>query len=244
MIHRRHLPSQRRAWLARGALGLALGGSSGAAEAHGLEANHLQVVVHELTAEVVATPPSAFVADADANHDGRLDVAEVRARREEIIHALVTALVLTDGEGRAGVLDRADVSVPRGDDEGARGSDFLRLTVVIRWPAAPGAVRLRCGFVMEHPVLVYATHAESRSQPGVLTLVGDGEYATLATPHAEATLLRRAGVPAPAPTAPRTAATPSAGRPAPATRATTTAAVVLALATFAATRLRRSATRR
>lgn len=240
MIHRPLSPTQRRAWLARAALGLALGGWTGAAQAHGLEANHLQVVVHELTAEVVATPPSAFVADADANHDGLLNVAEVRARREEIIRALVASLVVTDGGGRTGVLDRADVSVPRGDDEGARGSDFLRLTVVLRWPTAPGAVRVRCGFVMEHPVLVYATRAESRSRPGSLTLLGDGEYATLATRDAEATLLRPA--PAPGTATPRAAATPSPRRPAPAIRATTTAAVVLALAALAATRLRRPRT--
>jgi hypothetical protein len=169
------------------------------AAAHGLDANRVQVVVHDAVAEIVATPPSAFVASADADGDGLLDVAELRARREDVLRSLVAAVVVTDGDGHPGALDRADVSVPRGLDDGARGSEFLRLTVVLRWPAPPRALRVRLGFVTDHPVLVYATHARSGAQPGVLTLVGDGEYATLDSPASEATLLRAAPAPAPAP---------------------------------------------
>jgi hypothetical protein len=170
---------------------------------HGLDANRLQVVVHESTAEVVATPPSEFVAVADANGDGLLDRAEVSARRDDVLRALVSALVVTDGDGRPGALERADVSVPRSGDDDTRGSDFLRLTVVLRWPGPPAAVRVRCGFVRQHPVVLYATHADGLSQPGVLTLVGDGEYRTLATPDAEVTVLRRSlAAPAPSPASP------------------------------------------
>jgi hypothetical protein len=211
----------------------ALGGVAPAA-AHGLEANHVQIVVHERTAEVVATAPSEFVAAADANHDGLLDVDEVRAHRGEIIAALVAALSVTDGEGRAGALDRADVSVPRADD--ARGSDYLRLTVVLRWPAPPSALRVRCGFVTGHPMVLYATHAESVSQPGVLTLVGDGEYGTLASAATEVTVLRARSV-APPVAAPR----PAPRRPPPVRTAVTAAAAgaVAALVGALALRLRR-----
>jgi hypothetical protein len=218
-------PPRRRA-LPHVALACALAATAwgAAARAHGLDANRVQVVVHERTAELVATPPSEFVAFADANGDGLLNVAEVRARRDEILRALVASVSLTDGEGRAGELDRSDVSVPRGDDDGARGSDFLRLTVVLRWAAPPSFVRVRCGFVMQHPVTVFATRAESRSTPGMLTLVGDGEYGSLPTARSEAALLR----PGPAPQA---AAAPS---PAPARRARPWLPAVAVLAALAA----------
>lgn len=209
-----------------------------AAWAHGLDANRVQVVVHEQTAELVATPPSEFVAFADANGDGLLNVAEVRARRDEILRALLASVSLTDGDGRAGALDRSDVSVPRGDDDGARGSEFLRLTVVWRWPAAPASLRVRCGFVMQHPVTVFATRAESRSVPGMLTLVGDGEYGTLATARSEATLLRQGPAPQPA-------ALPAAAAPAPrSTLPAMFAAATLALAALGGAWWRRVRARR
>lgn len=226
------------------ALGFALASWRGSARAHGIDANQIQVVLHEQTVEVLATPPSEFVAVADANHDGLLNVVEVRARRDEILRTLVAALSVRDGEGVAGTLDRSDVSVPRGDDEGARGSDFLRLTVVLRWPTPPRAVRLRCGFVSQHPITVYATRADGRATPGMLTLVGDPEYQSLATPQSEVTVL---GTAAPAP--PAAPARPASRAPTPNTEArrvspafTTIASllVVLALAALAGAQFRRT----
>lgn len=187
------------------ALAVVTGGTT--ASAHGLEANRMQLVVHESLAEVVSTPPVESVPAADTNHDGLLTVAEVQSHRDEIIRALVAAVVITDADGRLGLVDRADVSVPIGDDE-ARGSDFLRLTVVLRWPSPPGALRVRCGFVTQHPVTLFATRADSHSHPGILTLLGDGEYAVLASRDAEATVLR-----APVPTVARPTAPPSAAPP-------------------------------
>lgn len=217
------------------ALALAASLEARAARAHGLDANQVQVVVHERFAELVATPPSEFVAFADANGDGLLNVAEVRARRDDILRALVGSVTLTDGDGRAGEPDRSDVSVPRGHDDGARGSDFLRLTVVVRWPAAPASIRVRCGFVMQHPVTVFATRAESLSTPGMLTLVGDGEYGSLPTPLAEAALLRQR------PAAPQPAASPAPAPPAPRRLSPTlivSVLVTLALAALAGMRVR------
>lgn len=172
----------------------------GPARAHGLDANRVQVVLHEDIVEAVATPPAAFVRQADRNGDGRLRVDEVRARQEEVVRALASALVITDEAGRAGAVERADVSVPL--DDATRGADHLRLTVRLRWARPPRAVRVRCAFVGEHPVTVFATRAESRSTPGTLTLLGDGEYATLARADQETTLLGAPSAPPPAPPAP------------------------------------------
>jgi hypothetical protein len=220
-----------------------LGAWRGTARAHGIDANQIQVVLHEQTVEVLATPPSEFVALADANRDGLLNVDEVRARRDEILRTLVAALTVRDGDGVAGTLDRSDVSVPRGDDEGARGSDFLRLTVVLRWPTPPRAVRLRCGFVSQHPITVYATRADGRAARGMLTLVGDPEYQSLTTPQSEVTVLGTSAPPAtpPAPASPATA-TPiaDARRGSPTFTTVASILIVLTLAALAGAHLRRT----
>lgn len=148
----------------------------------------MQLVVHEARAEVVSTPPVEAVPAADTDHDGLLTVAEVQPRRDEITRALAAAVVITDAEGRMGIVERADLSVPTGDE--TRGSDFLRLTLVLRWPSPPGALRVRCGFVTLHPVTLFAARADARSQPGVLTLRDEGEYVVLASRDAEATVFR------------------------------------------------------
>jgi hypothetical protein len=145
--------------------------------AHGLDANRVEVVLHEGIAEAVATPPAEFLRGADRNGDGLLDVPEVQARQAEILATLRDALRLTDQDGHAGTLERDDVSVPIGDGPGPK--EYVRYTVRLRWPQEPRALRVRCGFVGEHPVTVFATRAESRSSPGTLTLQGLGEYATL-----------------------------------------------------------------
>lgn len=147
------------------------------ARAHGLDANRVEVVLHEGIVEAVATPPAEFFRGADRDGDGLLSVPEVQARQEEVLGALRGALRITDEADRAGTLDRDDVSVPIGDGPGPK--EYLRYTVRLRWPQAPRALRVRCGFAGEHPVTVFATRADSRATPGTLTLVGVGEYATL-----------------------------------------------------------------
>jgi hypothetical protein len=209
-----------------------------AVRSHGLDANRIQVVLHEGVAEVVATPPSDYLPAYDANHDGRLTVAEVSAHREEVVRALVAALDVTDGEGRRGTLDRADVSVPRSDDaDEALGRDYLRATVVLRWPTPPAWLRVRCDFVTQHPVTVFASRAESVSTPGVLTLVGAGEYESLTSREATATMLRGApaATPAAAPVAlpPPPAASTSAPAPSPVRTVALSLVAVLALGALA-----------
>lgn len=192
------------------ALAAALVGST--AGAHGLDADRVEVVLRGDVVEAVATPRAGFVRDADADGDGRLSLPEVNARRDEIRRALVDALRITDDEGHAGALERSDVSVPHGHDgDDARGGSFVRVTVVLRWAAAPRAVSVRCAFVGESPVTVYATRAEAAT-PGALTLVGDPELVRLTSPDATVTLLRRAEAPSPA-AAP---SAPASGPPAPA----------------------------
>ncbi len=172
-----------------GALSLAALGPAG--WAHGLEANRVELVLHGDTVEAVATPPVSFVASADTNGDGLLSRAEVAARRDELRRTLVAALGLTDPEGRGGSLVRADVSVPRSAD-GAAGGEYLRVTVRWRWPAPLRALRVRCDFVREHPVTLYATRAETSAE-GRLTLVGAPEQAVLSSRGASVTVLRVSG---------------------------------------------------
>jgi hypothetical protein len=188
------------------------------AAAHGLDANQIQLVLHEQTAEVVATVPSEFAALADTNGDGLITLAELNPRRSEVRAALVASLVVTDGAGAAGTLDRSDISLPRTDNDEDTGRDFIRLTVKYVFPTAPQGVRLRCGFVGQHPVSLYATRAESRSTPGMLTLVGNGEMvqftdrttvvAVLGAPSATPS-------PTPSPTPATTPAAPHARRESP-----------------------------
>lgn len=147
------------------------------ARAHGLDANRVEVVVHEDVVEAVATPPAEFFRGVDRDGDRLLSVPEVRARQEEVLATLRAALRITDEGDHTGTLERDDVSVPIGDGPGPK--EYLRYTVRLRWPQAPRALRVRCGFVGEHPVTVFATRAESRSSPGTLTLQGLGEYASL-----------------------------------------------------------------
>ena len=149
--------------------------------AHGLDANRVEVVLHEGIVEAVATPPAEFFRDADRDGDGLLSVPEVQARQEQVLGALRGALRITDEADRAGALERDDVSVPIGDGPGPK--EYLRYTVRLRWPQAPRALRVRCAFAGEHPVTVFATRADSRAAPGTLTLVGTGEYATLTRLH-------------------------------------------------------------
>lgn len=184
-----------------------------AVSAHGLDAHRVELVLHENVVEVTATPPSSFVAFADADGDGLLTVAEVSAHRDEIRRALAASLALTDHRGRAGALDRSDVSVPRGHDvaDDARGRDHLRFSMRLTWAEAPRELRLRCAFARTHPVSVYATRAAA-GMPGMLALVGDPEGAVLQT-LAEFTLLRE-----PAGAAPSTSSSVTAS---PATRVRT-----------------------
>lgn len=192
-----------------------------AAMAHGLDANRVELVLHEDVVEAVATPAAESVRVADEDGDGRITPDELRAHREEVRRALVDALSLTDGDGRPGTLERSDVSVPRGDlTDGVLARDYVRLTVKLRWPRPPSSLRLRCGFVGTHPLAVSAQRAEA-SGPGVLTLVGDPQGALLATRDAEASLF--------GPSAPAAVAPPptSAPRPLPTSRAMNPAAVVL-----------------
>jgi hypothetical protein len=199
------------------------------AVAHGLDANRIELVVHDRVVEAVATPAAESVRMADDDGDGRISPAELRAHREEVRRSLVASLVVLDGNGTAGEQERSDVSVPRGDaTDGVVGRDYVRLTVVLRWPTPPTALRVRCGFAGGHPVAVSAHRAEA-SSPGVLTLVGEPEYGSLSTPLAEVTLLdRRAPTVAPAPTTSRRAGPVSAT-----TTTTPSAVVVLALAALA-----------
>ena len=113
--------------------------------AHGLDANRVEVVLHEGIAEAVATPPAEFLRGADRNGDGLLDVPEVQAWQAEILATLRDALRLTDQDGHAGTLERDDVSVPIGDGPGPK--EYVRYTVRLRWPQEPRALRVRCGFV-------------------------------------------------------------------------------------------------
>ncbi len=163
---------------------------AGDASAHGLDANRVELVLHGDTVEAVATPPTSFARDADTNGDGLLSRAEVDARREVIRRSLVEALALTDAEGRAGALERSDVSLPRSADGGA-GGEYLRVTVRWRWRAPLRALRVRCGFIMEHPVSLYATRAQASAE-GRLDLVGAPEQALLASRSATVTVLHLA----------------------------------------------------
>lgn len=171
------------------------------ARAHGLDANRVEVVLHEGFAEAVATPPAEFFRGVDRDGDGLLSVPEVQARQEEVLGTLRGALRITDEDGRAGTLERDDVSVPIGDGPGPK--EYVRYTVRMRWPQEPRALQVRCGFVGEHPVTIFATRADSRASPGTLTLVGAGEYATLTRPQDTTARLLDRGA----------AATASAGAP-------------------------------
>lgn len=181
---------------------LALLAAPSVARGHGLDANHVELVLHDDVVEAVATVPAAFLPDADANRDGRVSRAELRPVRETALRRLVDAVRITDGDGREGALERADVSVPRDGDDDPRGAEHVRVTVVRRFGVAPGALRLRCLFVGSRPVSVYATRATAAS-PGVLTFAGDPESALLPSASAEVALL---AAPTPAPPAPRASA--------------------------------------
>lgn len=186
--------------------------------AHGLDANQIQLVLHEQTAEVVATVPSEFAAVADTNGDGLITLAELNPRRAEVRAALVASLVVTDGAGVAGTLDRSDISLPRTDNDEDTGRDFIRLTVKYVFATAPQGVRVRCGFVGQHPVSLYATRAEARSTPGMLTLVGNGEMVQFTDRNTVVPVLGAASVapsPTPAPTPSATPAAPHARREPP-----------------------------
>lgn len=183
--------------LVAAAFALSVIAPTAAASAHGLDPDRVEVVLHGDTVEAVATPPVDFVRFADVNNDGLLSLDEVNPRREEIRRALVEALSITDEEGRAGALDRSDVSLPHGHDgEPSNGRAWLRVTVKLRWPAAPRAIRVRCAFARVRPVTVYATRAEADT-PGVLTLAGVPELGLLERATSSATLLRMTNTPAP-----------------------------------------------
>lgn len=164
----------------------ALGGSL--AYAHGLDANRVEVVLQGDVVEAVATPPVSFVRGADRNGDGLLSLAEVNAHRDAIRRELVAAMHLTDPEGHAGTLERADISLPRSAD-GHAGGEFLRVTARWRFAAPPSGVRVRLDFVREHPVTVYATHARTLGD-GRVALIGAPELAVLANAQASTTMLR------------------------------------------------------
>ncbi|MEZ4394885.1 MAG: hypothetical protein R3A48_27730 [Polyangiales bacterium] len=164
----------------------ALGGSL--AYGHGLDANRVEVVLQGAVVEAVATPPVSFVRGADRDGDGLLSLAEVNAHRDAIRRELVAAMHLTDPEGRAGTLERADISLPRSAD-GHPGGEFLRVTARWRFASAPAGLRVRFDFVREHPVTVYATHARTLGD-GRVALVGAPELAVLPNAQASTTMLR------------------------------------------------------
>lgn len=216
------------------ALALALATASTDLCAHGLDAGHVQIVLHDRVVEAVATPSVSLVPSADTDHDGRLTLAEVDARRDEIRRSLLDGFVVTDADGARGEVERADVSLPRDGDLDA-GRDYLRLTVVLRWARPPASLRVRCALIGDHPVTVMATRAEP-SSPGVLGLVGEPAYALLSRPDETASLLAPIAAAPSAPAPVTRAAEPSTPR-----RGWLVAACVAALALSAAWLRRRSA---
>lgn len=221
-------PRTHAAWITAAALTARLTAS----QAHGLDAGHVQIVLHDRVAEIVATPSVSLVAWADVDHDGRLTLDEVNARRDAIRRALVDGIDVTDGDGARAEVERSDVSLPRADDGSPAGRDFLRLTVVLRWPQAPSSLRVRCALVTDHPVTVMATRAVAAT-PGVLTLDGEPSFALLSRADETATLFA-------APAAAVTAPTPAPVTVSPPTpRRGWWIAASLAALTFAASRIRR-----
>ncbi len=218
---------------------LTVGAVGSDVRAHGLDPDRVELVLHGDTVEAVATPSTAFVRAADENGDGLLSLDEVNPHREEIRRALVDALSITDEDGRAGALDRSDVSLPHGHDgDTSNARSFLRITVKLRWPSTLRAVRVRCAFASVRPVTVYATRAEAEV-PGVLTLSGAPELVRLESAAATVTLLRAASAPAPAATHSATAAaTPVAHPTAAPHRAWWLGAIALCGLTLAASRKR------
>ncbi|MBI5513551.1 MAG: hypothetical protein HY909_07260 [Deltaproteobacteria bacterium] len=166
--------------------------------AHGLDAHRVELVLHEATVDVVATPSVDMVPEADLDGDGRLTRGELRARREAALRALSLALTITDAEGQRATVERPDVAVPRGDAEDQDPPrDHLRWSFALRWERPPRGLRVRLTRPTAHALTVYAVRAEGASTPGVLTLLGEGETRRM-DPSAPEVLLLRNQAPSPA----------------------------------------------
>ncbi|MEZ4407438.1 MAG: hypothetical protein R3A52_13320 [Polyangiales bacterium] len=151
--------------------------------------------------ESVATGARGVPATSDLDRDGLFLTLAGGARRAE---ARDRPSPRSTCATTAGDVVRADVSLPR-DGDPSRGRDFVRLTVVRRWPSPPRALSLRCAFVGEHPVSVFASRAAA-TEPGRLSLLGRPEMQAVASPAARLELLRSPAPPAPA--APRPSPAP------------------------------------
>jgi hypothetical protein len=169
------------------ALSLAVVASRG--DAHGLDAYRVELVSHDRTVELVATPPVSFIARADENRDGRISREELAVHRPWVLDALARSLRVqtVDGAGPVSV-ERADVSVPHGHDERAGGEAFVRWTAVLRFARVAAPLRVRCAFASTHAVALWASRATTAGSVGQLALVGPAEGAALTRADSDATL--------------------------------------------------------
>jgi hypothetical protein len=175
-------------WIAA-SLALSLTAVAGRSDAHGLDAYRVELVSHERTVELVATPPVSFIARADDNGDGRISREELAVHRPWVLDALADSLRVqtVDGAGPVSV-ERADVSVPHGHQESAGGEAFVRWTAVLRFARVAAPLRVRCAFASRHPVALWASRATAAGPVGQLALVGPPEGAALTRADADATL--------------------------------------------------------
>jgi len=161
----------------------------GTAAAHGADANQIQLVVHEVVGELVATPPvdSPGLAFADEDSDGHLTRDELSRHRPAVLEALLGAVMLHDEAGRPARVERADVSLPATPTTpGIPGRDFVRLTLRLVFDAPPTAVRVICRFAGDHPVHMTAHRADGRADPGRLNLNGGPQFARFDRAQTEA----------------------------------------------------------
>lgn len=127
------------------------------AQAHGTDANLVEIRLAGAQAFVVATPPSSTFPEFDDNHDGRLDVEEVGVHRAQILERFEADFQMADEDTVAGVPGFEDVSTPHAHDEvGATGVDHLRITLRYDWDHFPSALRVQWRKAREHPLVVTA----------------------------------------------------------------------------------------
>ncbi|MEM7798297.1 MAG: HupE/UreJ family protein [Chloroflexota bacterium] len=119
-----------------------------AAEAHGLEAGQLSVLLDDVNATITLAPYADVFAFADDNGDGLLSIAEVEAHQEGIKSTIKSQIILRNEAGEAAIPIYTDVVVPDeaavGDGEGL-AADFLQVTLRAVWPDVPEIVDVEYG---------------------------------------------------------------------------------------------------
>lgn len=145
-------------------LALVVWGLSTLVQAHNLDISQAVIEVEETKALLVVTPPSSVFKSFDDNHDGFMNVEEVKIHRVALNQFFSEHVSILNERGAAGQFYFFDIIVPGAFEDAPEGSDHLRFMRRYEWKEAPEAITFRYDFVQDGGELVTTVALGDKTQ--------------------------------------------------------------------------------